>query len=147
MDIQLHITMQRPPAGIDFAIQKGSGSRYETIQTQRSTGEDMRFNFSIALKSDTQKTSPPRFAGPFVQGKPLEQFIYIDMGLYAGQTDSEYNGRIKVPLKSIGWDTIAQLERDATAILSTSFPGTGKDGGPIYATVKDFKGWEISRPN
>lgn len=143
MDITLHILLQAPPAGIDFGIQKGSGNNFETIQVQRSDGGDIRFGFTVGLKSDLQKVNNPRFTGPFVQGKPPEQFFYIGMGLYAGQTNGEWNGRIKVPLHVIGWDIIDRLEKDPGAMLSTTIPGTAKNGGPIFATVKDFTGWKI----
>jgi len=144
MDIKLHVLLQKPPAGVDFAIQKGSGNNYETIQTQRSDGGDLQFSLSIQLKNDPQKTSEPRFTGPFVQGKPLGQFFYIDVGLYAGQADG-WARRIKVPLSGIGWDTIAELSKHPNAILTTKIPGTAKDGGPNCATVKPFEGWQVNK--
>lgn len=143
MDITLNILLQKPPAGIDYGIQKGSGNNYESIQVQRSDGGDMRFSFVVGLKSDDGKINNPRFAGPFVQGKPAEQFFYIDMGAYAGQTNGEWNGRIKVPLHVIGWDMVDQLIDKKDAALSTTIPATAKKGGPVFATVKDFKGWTM----
>lgn len=144
MDITLHVLLQKPPAGVDFAIQKGSGNNYETIQTQRSDGGDLQFSLSIQLKSDPQKTNEPRFTGPFVQGKPLAQFFYIDVGQYAGQADG-WARRIKVPLSGISWDTITELSKSSDLILTTRIPGTGKDGGPNFATVKPFEGWQVNK--
>jgi Family of unknown function (DUF5990) len=144
MDIQLQLLLQKPTPGVDFGIQKGSGSNYETAQTQRSDGGDLQFDLTIQLKSDTQKTNEPRFTGPFVQGKPLSQFFYIDVGKYTGQT-AEWGGRIKVPLSGITWETIAQLSKHPTAILTTKIPGTARDGSPNLATVKNFDGWKIKK--
>ncbi|GGB14673.1 MULTISPECIES: DUF5990 family protein [Mucilaginibacter] len=145
MDIQLCIILQNPPAGVDFGIQKGSGNRYETIQTQRSDGLDIQFNLTIQLKSDPQKINDPRFSGPFVQGQPASQFLYIDVGEYAGQVGG-WSRRVKVPLSGVTWDMITQLGHHSTAFLITSFPGTAKDGSPICATVKPFEGWKVNMP-
>ncbi|SDG86614.1 DUF5990 family protein [Mucilaginibacter sp. P19] len=145
MDIQLCIRLQNPPEGVDFGIQKGSGTGYETIQTQRSDGLDIQFNLTIQLKSDPQKINEPRFSGPFVQGKPASQFLYIDVGEYAGQVGG-WSRRVKIPLSGVTWDMITQLSHHPTAFLITSFPGTTKDGSPICATVKPFEGWKVNMP-
>lgn len=139
MDIKFHVLLKTPPAGIDYAIQKGSGGDYEPTQIQRSNGGDLQFELSIPVKADAAKSNPPRFTGPFVQGKPLEQFFYIDIGMYAGQTDF-HGGRIKVPLHTITWDLIEQVNKNT---LTTIIQGTGKNGDPAYATPKPFYGWEV----
>jgi len=48
---------------------------------------------------------------------------------------------MKIPLTGITWQTVSQLNE--TAGLQTSVPGTGKKGGPNYATVKPFIGWSV----
>lgn len=146
MDITLHILLEKPPVDVDFGIQKGAGQKYETIQTQRSDSGDMRFDFAIQLKSGLQGADEPRFAGPFVQGKPGSQFIYIDVGEFAGQAGG-WSRRIKIPLSGITWDTIAQLKNNPLAGLATQIPGAAKDGSPSYATVKPFSGWKITMPS
>ena len=50
MDIRLRIVLESPPAGVDFGVQKGHGALHETIEKQRSTGGDLAFEFSVALK-------------------------------------------------------------------------------------------------
>ena len=139
MDIKLHVLLKAPPAGIDYAIQKGSGSNYEPVQIKRSNGGDLEFQLTIPIKTDASKSNPPRFMGPFAQGKPSEQFFYIDIGMYAGQTDF-HGGRIKVPLHTITWDLIARAN---DGVLTTIIEGTGKNGDPAYATPKPFYGWEV----
>jgi hypothetical protein len=71
--------------------------------------------------------------------------IYVDIGTYAGQADSCWSRRLKIPLKGITWDTIDRLSARAEAVLETRVPGTGKDGGPNCATAKPFEGWELGR--
>jgi hypothetical protein len=145
MDIKLDVLLQRPVPGIDYAIQQGSGNDYEAVQIQRGEGKDLQFSLTIQLKDDPQKTAEPRFKGPFVQGKPLGQFFYIDVGKYTGQT-AEWGGRIKVPLSGIDWKTIGQLSKNEGSVLATHVPGTDKDGTPLFATVKNFEGWKVKKP-
>ena len=140
--LSLHIVLEKPPPNVHFGLQKGSGSKYETVQTQKAGLEDLHFNLVIALKARSEKYSEPVFAGPFVQGTPLNQFIYIDIGSYAGQADG-WSRRLKIPLTGITWEMINEAQTDTKFVLETRVPGTGKDGGPNCATVKPFGGWKI----
>ena len=87
------------------------------------------------------KDSTLNFLGPFVQGPPAERFIYIDIGTYAGQTETPWSRRLKVPLRGITSDMIDRVLADAQSLLEIRVPGTGKDGSPTCATVKPFPGW------
>src|SRR5262245_3957170 len=104
-DLTLRIVLKNPPAGVDFGLQKGKGSDYETIQRQRSRGEDLRFEFTVGVKSG-RKGQVPMFLGPFVQGPPGERFVYLDIGTYAGQKNTCWSRRLKVPLSGITWDVL-----------------------------------------
>jgi hypothetical protein len=140
-EITLRIVLESPPAGVDFGLQKGQGNEYETVQTQRSKTGDLRFEFSVRVKED--KRGEPTFLGPFTQGPPQERFVYLDIGTYAGQTDTQWSRRLKVPLRGITWRMIEQAA-DSGAALETHVPGTGRDGGPNCATVKPFAGWKLT---
>ena len=61
-------------------------------------------------------------------GKAGERFFYIDIGSYAGQQDTQWSRRLKVPLNLITWDLIKSGK-----VLAAKIPGTGKDGGPSCA--------------
>lgn len=143
MEINLHLILRDPPAGVTFGLQKGSGSVYQTIQVQQSGASDLYFNFSIEVKGDKQKDASPSFKGPFVQGPRLNNFFYIDIGTYAGNTGSVYGRRLKVPLSGITWKLIDELGAAPGAVLQTSVPGKAKDGTPNCATVKPFSGWTV----
>ena len=143
-ELTLRIVLEKPPAGVDFGLQIGRGSNYETIQKQRSKAKDLHFEFTIGVKA-SRKDGTPVFVGPLVQGPPGERFIYIDIGTCAGQTDSCWSRRLKIPLSSITWDVIDRLLANSESVLETSVPGTGKDGGPTCATVKPFGGWKLGR--
>jgi hypothetical protein len=44
-ELTLRIIIQKPPQGVDFALQKGKGSAYEMVQKQRSAKKDLVFEF------------------------------------------------------------------------------------------------------
>jgi len=142
--LTLRIVLERPPADVDFGLQKGRGSEYETIQTQRSSTKDLSFEFSIALKANNRNAAPD-FSGSFVQGAQGERFVYIDIGTYAGQKETSWSRRLKVPLSGITWDLIDRMGKPGS-VLEARVPGTGKDGGPSCATVKPFNGWKLASP-
>ncbi|GAB3908008.1 DUF5990 family protein [Mucilaginibacter boryungensis] len=142
-ELQLRIVLQDPPAGVDFGLQKGSGNNFETVQKQRSGTGDLTFTMIIQIKGDKQKDPTPGFVGKFVQGPVSEKFIYLDIGTIAGQLDSEWSRRLKVPLRDISWDMVEQVLSDTSLCLETQVPGKAKDGGPNCATVKPFGEWKV----
>ncbi len=125
-EIILRLTLEKPTAGVDFALQQGRGRPFTTVQKQRSTGRDLKFEFPVKVKSG--RNSAPDFAGPYVQGAAGERFFYINIGTYAGQTDTPWSRRLKVPLYMIKWDEI-----ESGRLLTATIPGTAKDGGPSCA--------------
>ena len=141
-EINLRIVLVKPPAGVDFAIQNGRGRIYEPMQKQRSAGRDLLFEFTVNVKGD-RKSSAPQFSGPVVQGPPAERFLYVDIGTLAGQEDSCWSRRMKIPLRGITWDMIDWLLNNPRSVLEASAPGTGRDGSPTCATVKPFDGWKL----
>ena len=142
-EITLRIKLLKPPAGVDFGLQKGAGSNYETVQKQRSAGQDLNFEFNIRLK--TNNNSAFNFLGSFVQGPTSGRFIYIDIGTCAGQTDSMWSRRLKIPLTGISPETLQKLLTDKIMVLETRVQGTGRDGGPSCATIKPFEGWRLAK--
>ena len=133
-ELNFLIILERPPAGVDYALQEGSGNNYKTVQMQRSTGQDLTFRFSARVREG--KDGEPNFLGPFVQGPTHERFVYLDIGTYAGQPNTIWSRRLKIPLRGITWEMI-----DKKQPLETRVPGTAKDGSPTCATVKPFAGW------
>ncbi|HEX6188246.1 MAG TPA: DUF5990 family protein [Pyrinomonadaceae bacterium] len=136
MQISLRVVLRKPTAGVDFALQQGRGSKYEAVQRQRSTGKDLKFEFTVGVK--TGKDGAPDFSGPFVQGPRGDRYFYIDIGTYAGQLNTCWSRRLKVPLSCITWDLIG-----SNSTLTADIPGVGKNGEPNCAY-----GWmkELDRP-
>ena len=140
-EITLQIILIKPTPDVVFGLQKGSGNNYETIQKQITKSDDLTFTFTIIVKGDKSKDKFPRLSGSFVQGPADNKFVYIDIGTYAGQIDTIWSRRLKIPLTGITWKDIESLTNNS--MLQTSVPGTGRDGGPNCATVKPFAGWHV----
>ena len=140
--VPLRIILVAPPPDVDFGIQEGKGVDYSTIQIQRSKGSDIQFEISVAV-IENRNDEVPNFYGTLAQGPPTGRFIYIDIGKSAGQTNSIWERRIKIPMAGITWGMIESLVDDPKRFLQASIPGTGKDGGPSCATVKPFDGWKV----
>lgn len=142
VDLRLRIVLIAPPAAVDFGIQEGKGNDYTTIHKQRSKDTDLTFEFTVTVK-DNRDDGLPNFLGPLTHGPVTGRFIYINIGKSAGQFDSCWERRIKVPLGEITWDMIETAT--SKLVLEARLPGTGKDGGPSCATVKPIEGWKVRR--
>jgi hypothetical protein len=138
--VTLRIIIEKPVSGIEYGVQKGKGSKYETIQKQSSDSNDLTFQIPVSVKFDDNGVAT--FFGPFVQGPSQQRFLYIDIGAYAGQKDTPWSRRLKIPLTDISKAILSK--NSANQVLVTVVPGTGKDGGPNCATVKPFTGWKLS---
>ena len=142
LSIKIRIILETPPAGVVYGLQNGKGIPYQTIHKQISDGQSLVFEFNIDLKQPIDVS--PDFSGPIAQGPLNNRFIYINIGTSAGQIDSIWQRRLKIPLTGISKETIDQICISNLA-LETTVPGTGKDGTPNCATVKPFAGWHIGK--
>jgi hypothetical protein len=140
--VRLRIVLVAPPAGVDFGIQNGKGSGYTTVDMHRSKGKDLSFECMVTVK-DNREDGKPNFVGSMAQGPATGRFIYIDIGRLAGQVDSHWKRRIKVPPSGITWAMIKKATDNPKLVLEVRLPGTGKDGGPSCATVPPLQGWTI----
>src|SRR6476620_12209431 len=140
----LRIILEAPPAGVDFGLQEGRGNDYQTVQTQRSKTSDLTFTFTARAKQNT--SGEPVFLGPFTQGPADGRFVYLDIGTYAGQKDTEWSRRLKIPLRGISWKMVEQASQ-SSRLLEARVQGTGRDGGPTCGTIKPFSVWKLARRN
>jgi hypothetical protein len=142
-DLPIRLVLVDPPPGVDFGIQRGGGAHYETLFVQQGEQGDVIFAFSLTV-TENRKDSLPNFKGPFAQGPPASRFIYIDVGTYAGQKNTPWSRRMKVPLQGITWALIKQATSKPGRKLLARIPGKGKDGGPNCATVQLLGHWEVT---
>lgn len=141
-ELPIRLLLIDPPAGLDYGIQRGAGTDYQTLFVQQVKLGQIIFDFSITV-TESQKDGSPNFKGPFVQGPPAGRFIYIDVGTYAGQRRAECSGRMKIPLHGITWELIKQTISKPNHGLLARLPGRAKNGGPALATVKLLGDWEV----
>ena len=141
-EVPIRLVLVDPPPRVDFGIQRGSGADYESVLVQRRGQGDVSFDFSLTV-ADDRKDGLPRFKGPFAQGPSANRFIYIDVGTYAGQKDTPWSRRMKIPLQGITWDLIRKAMNRPKHKLMARIPGTGKDGGPSCATVRLLDDWQV----
>jgi hypothetical protein len=143
-EVTFRIVLQAPPAGIDFALQRGRGAQSEAVQVQRSDGGDLCFEFTASSRRvATGSLEAVDFGGPYVQGPAGERFVYVAIGTAAGQHDSPWSRRLKVPLRGISAASVDAAKN--ARVLETTVPGTARDGSPTCATVKPFAGWKLAR--
>ena len=140
-DLPIRLVLVAPP-GVAFGIQRGTGAQYQTLFVQQVKHGDVTFDFSLTV-TDNRKDGLPNFTGPFVQGPPASRFIYVDVGTYAGQTDTQWSRRMKVPLQGITWALIRAATSKVGHRLLGRIPGRGKDGGPNCATIQLLGHWEV----
>jgi len=50
--VRFRIILLKPTAEVDFGLQKGKGVPYQTIQKQRSSGQDLRFEFEAGIRKN-----------------------------------------------------------------------------------------------
>lgn len=139
--LTLRIVLEKPTIGVDYGLQEGKGTNFKTVQTKRSNGENLKFGCIIKVKFSDKNI--PVFLGAFAHGTANERFIYIDIGKFAGQKDSGWDRRLKIPLAGITSKMIQQAFANPDFYIGTMVPGTGKDGGPNCGTVKPFNGWKL----
>jgi hypothetical protein len=143
-ELPLRITLLDPPRGVTFCLQKGKdGLVPPTVELE----DQLSFDFKVSV-DDERRNGLPIFRGAFVQGPLGGRFIYVNSGTYAGQADSRWGRRAKVPLGEITLQQVNQVLADPNAILHAKLAGTGKDGGPLCATVPLLNdGWQVDIGN
>ena len=132
-ELTIKIVVENPPGGVDFGLQKGSGSKYETIQIQRSGDKNLEFEFPITVRLN--KDGLPNFLGAFVQGPPDQRFVYIDIGTYADQKDTGWSRRLKIPLTGISLNTIKILAMMVASVLKYQRSSTKRVSSPLIVYI------------
>ena len=140
-ELNLTIVLERPTAGVDYGLQKGRGNDYETVQTQRGATKDLTFELSVRVNEG--KNGKPNFLGPFAQGNADGRFVYLDIGTYAGQKNTGWARRLKIPLMGIEWTSIDSAIEARKPLEARVAGSGGRDGGPTCGTSKPFTGWHV----
>jgi Family of unknown function (DUF5990) len=138
-ELPVRITLVRPPRGVTFCLQRGKA---ELVSSVRAAGDDISFDLSFRV-DDRRPDGLPNFLGPFAQGPPAGRFVYVNSGTLAGEADSCWTRRAKLPLTGITWAMIEEALASPDAV-EARIAGTARDGGPACATVPLLEnGWRI----
>ena len=131
-DLSLRITVMDPIAGVLLRLQRG---RDGLVEPTRVTPSEVTFDFTVRVRP-TRPDGQPTFLGDFAQGPSASRFVYVNAGQQAGQVNTPWSRRAKIPLSGIGRDQIRAAVAQPGAYLEVRIPGQGSDGGPTCATVR-----------
>ena len=121
--VRLRVVVRNPPKGVRWCLQRGASEL--AAHAVSKDGEDLSFDLEVRAQP---LDGGVRFLGPFTQGPPKARFLYLCSGTSAGQRDSCWTRRAKIPLPGIDWPMAL-----AGRTLLAGFEGTAKDGGPACA--------------
>lgn len=130
--LQLILSLQSPPPGVDFAVQRG---RDDLVKPFLVTTDLVSFAITLTL-GPLLADGSPNFRGPFAQGTPADRFVYVNSGFYAGQTGTPWERRAKIRLADIPVALVESAAGKPDAALEARIEGTMKDGGPVCASVR-----------
>ncbi len=118
------------PVGVQFALQSGKD---QLLQRVVAGSEPLTFEFDLRLQ--TGPDGLPNFLGDCAQGPRDSRFVYLCAGRRAGQIGTDWDRRAKLGLRSIGWELLANLEKERGSFLECTIPGRARDNGPVCASV------------
>jgi hypothetical protein len=126
--VTLRLIIDDPVPGVRYSLQK------DDLPFEPLTAVDspIAFEVPITLHPDGRMT------GPFVRREgPERRFVYIRIGISAGDHASPWSRRAKVDIHDI---PAVPLRPDA--ILEVHLPGRARDGSPACATVRPVTTWQ-----
>ena len=126
--VTLRLIIDDPVPGVRYSLQK------DDLPFEPLTAVDspIAFEVPITLHPDGRMT------GPFVRREgPERRFVYIRIGISAGDHASPWSRRAKVDIHDI---PAVLLRPDA--ILEVHLPGRARDGSPACATVRPVTTWQ-----
>lgn len=145
VEIPLRITLYRVPPGVRFALQKGkSGAKGNAllVSPTRVDPTSISFDFTVRVAPDRLGTKL-RFLGEFTQGPSDKRFVYVSSGRSAGQADTPWNRRAKIPLTTITPALIDRVRDTPNTVLLIEINGRAGDGGPVVASQLSSTEWRL----
>lgn len=138
-ELALRIVLVDPPVGVRFAVQQG---RDDLVAVTTSTGTDVVLDVIVEARLDAGRVA---VRGPLAHGPASARFLYVCSGTLAGQVDSCWSRRAKVPLAGLERGDASRVLASCELVLEARVPGRARDGGPACGTVPIAGGW-VRRP-
>lgn len=129
--LSLRISVVDPPPDILWALQLG---RDELVKPTSKTRTRISFDFTVEVVENSSAAGF-RLRGPAVQGRPGGRFVYLRIGVYAGQIGTSIARRAKIGLEGISRKLIEAAREKRSGVLEVEFAGTDRKGEPTCATV------------
>ena len=80
-----------------------------------------------------------------VQGRLGDRFVYLRIGTYAGEADTDVARRAKIGLEGITQEHLNAVRAKRGGVLEVQFAGTDSKGGAACATVRLLgNGWFVA---
>ena len=130
-EVTLRIVVDDPVPGVLLRLQNGKDG---LVKARSESASRVAFDLTARIGAPLP-TGAPNFLGPFTQGPPATRFVYIRVGRSAGQLNTPWDRRAKIPLAGISNELLARALNKPGAVLEVHIPGRGKDGTPTCATV------------
>lgn len=139
-ELALRIVLVDPPDGVRFAVQQG---RDDLVAMTTSTGTDVVLELVVEVRVDAGQLS---VRGPLAHGPASARFLYVRSGTLAGQLDSCWSRRAKIPLAGLEREDVTRVIASSYLVLEARVPGRARDGGPACGTVPIAGGgWLLHR--
>jgi hypothetical protein len=129
--ITLRLTITNPVPGVAYSLQDKAST---PVGTRIATDAPLSFDVPLRVADG------PRFLGPFVRSEgPTRRFVYIAIGMNAGDPAACISRRAKIDIQDIPPALLEQAL--AGVILEARLPGRDKKGEPACATLRPLEGW------
>jgi hypothetical protein len=138
-DLRLRIVVLHPPGDVSFAVQECRSALLRPTEVKK---DHIAFEFSVRL-GDPIPGGQPNVLGSFAHGPRGGRFVYVNSGKRAGQNDSCWDRRAKVPLGGLTWALVRSAQRKRSAVVEARIEGGGRDGGPACGTVALVGSWRV----
>jgi hypothetical protein len=132
VEIPFTVVVKDPLPGVAMQVQRGKN---ELLPPRSSSQDSLVFNFEISVDLSADA---PNFLGKYSQGPKQDRFVYVNSGTYAGQKETCWARRAKLSLMSISREQVEEALSSPKARIEATMSGTGSDGGPTCATVKNL---------
>ena len=142
--VPLRVVVRDPVPGVVLRLQSG---RSDLVGPSSVSDAVVVFDFAVRVTL-SEADGPVGFFGPFTQGPPRERFVYVNAGRHAGQADSCWDRRAKIPLTGIRPALVRRVLTVPGSVLEVTIAGRGRDGGPVCASVKlPPDAWQVRPPS